>query len=93
MMDELPGNDTLFLIHFNHGRSVLPKIQGRLVIYANVRFGSIAVVQWVLLNVRFRWKADVQSVGTRDYNKNFFLGHHSIFTSIESTSCFALFSA
>ena len=29
-MDELPGNDTLFLIHFNNGRSVLPKIQGRL---------------------------------------------------------------
>jgi len=44
MMDELPGNDTLFLIHFNNGRSVLPKIQGRLVIYANVRFGSIAEV-------------------------------------------------
>ena len=32
----------------------------KLTIDASVRFWPNAVVQWALLNVRFRWKADVQ---------------------------------
>ena len=41
--DELPGNDTLFLIYFSNEQGVLPKIQERLAFNATVRLGSFTV--------------------------------------------------
>ncbi len=35
-MDDLPGNDTLFLIYIYNGQGLLPEIQGRFAIDANV---------------------------------------------------------
>lgn len=39
IIDVLPGNDTLLLIHFYNGQDVLPKSQWRLIINANARLG------------------------------------------------------